>query len=594
MEILGIILARAGSKGLPDKCVRELRGRAVIEYTFEHAVASRRLSAVVLSTDSAPAKELARKFGIEVIDRPAELATDTATVDAAGRHAVESWESRHGNHVDAIVLLYGNVPVRGPGLIDRAIDHLLRTRCDSVRTVAPVGKFHPDWTFRLDGDRMIPYRPNSIYRRQDLEPLFYLDGAIAVLTREALFNALKTPADHQAFLGHDRRAIIQRPGDAVDIDARLDLLIAEAVLLSQSEGALGQTGSGAVAPINVGSHRIGPGYSAFVVAEAGVNHNGSVETALRLVDAAVEAGADAVKFQMFRAADLTTASAPTAAYQEKSGGERSQRDLLKRLELLQADFIRIKRHADERGIFFLATPFGEKELRALVELGVPALKFASTDLTNTPLLDAGAATGLPLLLSTGASSENEIAEAVERLHRAGAMDRLMLLHCVSCYPTPLDAVNLRAIRALEHRFGVVCGLSDHTTSITMGALAVAAGARVLEKHFTLDRQSAGPDHAMSLEPDPLMEYVAAVRAAETAMGDGHVGLTGLEREVRLVAGKSVVAACGIPAGARLQRDMLAVRRPGTGISPVELAKLLNRRAAVEIPSDTILTWDMVQ
>jgi CMP-N,N'-diacetyllegionaminic acid synthase len=230
MDVLGIILARAGSKGLPGKCMRELLGRPVIAYTFDHALASRRLTATVLSSDSEPAKRLAQALGIEVIDRPAELATDTATVDAAARHAVEEWETRHQGRVHIAVLLYGNIPVRPDGVIDRAVAKLIETKADSVRTVAPVSKQHPDWIHRLDGDRMIQFRPNSIYRRQDLEPLYYHDGAVAAVTRGALFDALKTPDDHQAFLGNDRRALVQRCEDAVDIDEAVDLHIAETIL----------------------------------------------------------------------------------------------------------------------------------------------------------------------------------------------------------------------------------------------------------------------------------------------------------------------------------------------------------------------------
>ena len=228
MFSLGIILARAGSKGLPDKCMRPLLGRPLIEHTFDHALAAARLGATLLSSDSAAALECARRRGIETVERPAALAGDTARIDDAARHAVEQWEGRHGRTVDAVVLLYGNIPVRRAGVIDEALAHLERSAADSVRTVAPIGRHHPDWLHRLDGDRMQQYRANGTYRRQDLEPLYYHDGAVAAVTRAALFAA--TRDDGQSFLGRDRRAIVQRPEDAVDVDEPADLLLAEAVL----------------------------------------------------------------------------------------------------------------------------------------------------------------------------------------------------------------------------------------------------------------------------------------------------------------------------------------------------------------------------
>ncbi|MFH1107594.1 MAG: N-acetylneuraminate synthase family protein [Planctomycetota bacterium] len=701
MTVLGVILARAGSKGLPGKCMRELLGRPVIAYTFEHARASRLLTDVVFSTDSDAAKVIAREAGIEVIDRPPELASDTATVDAAARHAVEEWERRHpggeelkgsrvrGGRVDAVVLLYGNIPVRAEGLIDRAIEHLMQTGADSVRSVAPVSKQHPDWVHRLEGDRMVQFRANSIYRRQDLEPLYYHDGAIAVVTRAALFGASETPDDHQSFLGRDRRAIVCSPEDAVDIDEPLDLLLAEAVLRGNvetqkrrnaearrrggteaqrqvvepqsheatkrrsdegetpkhrntetsakggdqtrgtSKGTFGADAYSVTSSRTVGiAHsKVGPGERVFIVAEAGVNHDGSVETALRMVDAAAEAGADAVKFQMFRATELATASAATAAYQGEHCGAKSQREMLTKLELTVGDFERIARRCEELGIALVITPFGVEDAVRIEKINTPfgqhvgtggsrragtsgierqehcsqssgtsvaAIKIASTDLTNGPLLDAATATGMPLILSTGASTAEEISEAVEGMARRGAIKRLVLLHCVSCYPTPMEAINLRAIAALRREFGVPVGLSDHTTSVEMGGWAVAAGACVLEKHFTLDRAAAGPDHAMSLTPEQLAEYVRKVREVEAVLGDGTVGMTQIEEDVRAAARKSVVSAVAIRQGTRLARSMLTLKRPGTGIPPNDLATLLGREAATDIPSDTLLSWDMVR
>lgn len=233
--VLGVILARAGSKGLPDKCGRPLLGRPVISYTFEHAGQCQLIDAVVLTTDSGVLKNLAVCAGVEVIDRPPSLATDFATVDDAARHAVNCWEERHGRVVDAVVLLYGNIPIRAADLLSRAIGHLFDTGADSVRSVAPIGRHHPDWLHRLDGDRMIQLRTNSIYRRQDLEPLYYHDGAAAVVARAALFGALDHPDDHQAFWGRDRRSLIQNPEDSVDIDEPLDFFVAEALLRAKGE-----------------------------------------------------------------------------------------------------------------------------------------------------------------------------------------------------------------------------------------------------------------------------------------------------------------------------------------------------------------------
>ncbi len=349
-----------------------------------------------------------------------------------------------------------------------------------------------------------------------------------------------------------------------------------------------------MANVMIAGRSVGARQPVFMVAEAGVNHDGSPDKALCLVDAAKAAGADAVKFQMFRAADLVTAQATPATYQRRGSGSSSQREMLARLELAPEAFERIKRRCDEQEIFFLATPFGLKEVARVQALGAVAIKIASTDLSHSQLVDAAMSTGLPLILSTGAATEEEIHAAVERVGAGGAHDRLTLLHCVSCYPTPLEAANLGAIGRLAQTFHVPCGLSDHTTETRIGAWAVAAGACMLEKHFTLDPSAPGPDHAMSLGPAQLAEYVSAVRRAEQAMGDGGYGMTSAEADVRLVAGRSVVAATRIHAGTRLTQDMLALKRPGGGIPARDLERLWGRRAATDINSDTMLAWDMVR
>lgn len=587
MENLAIIVARAGSKGLPDKCVRPLLGRPLIHYTIDHARASRRLSAIVLSTDSEPAKQCARERGVEIIDRPAELAHDTAHLDAVLRHAVAAWEARHGRRVDAVVMLYANVPLRGDGAIDAALALLESSGADSVRTVAPIGKHHPDWLHRLDGDRMRQYRVNSIDRRQDLEPLFYHDGAVVAVTRAALFDAVtRAPGDAHGFLGADRRAIVQRAADAVDIDEASDLCLAEALLRSRARGDDGAS----AAPVRIGARDIGRANEVYIIAEAGVNHDGDASAALELVAAAAAAGADALKVQVFQADKLTTAAAGSAAYQQACGYD-DQRAMLKRLELDDAALGAIRDACRQHKIEFLATPFDADDVRRLSALGVPAIKLASTDLDNLPLIGAAVETGLPLILSTGAADEAEVTAAMLRLQALDAADRTILLHCVSAYPTPLADANLRAIASLAERFARPTGFSDHTLETETGALAVAAGACVLEKHFTLDRARTGPDHAMSLTPDALAAYVRQARAAAAALGSGRIEVSPIEADVRRVARRSIVAARTLTAGTVLGAADLAVKRPGGGIAPTDIAGLIGRQVRIDVPADAPLRWE---
>lgn len=227
-NVVAVILARAGSRGLPGKNALTLAGRPMIAWTLDDALAATTVDDVVVTTDLNAAADVARGMNVLVIDRPAELASDTATVDSAARHAVEQYEARI-RPVSHVVVLYANVPIRAPGIIDAAVAHLLRTGCDSVRSVRPVEKQHPDWLHRLSADRMAPFCDNAIYRRQDLEPLYYHDGAVVAVTRASLFTV--DPARPHAFFGADRRAVVASGGPTVDIDDREDFDLAEAILL---------------------------------------------------------------------------------------------------------------------------------------------------------------------------------------------------------------------------------------------------------------------------------------------------------------------------------------------------------------------------
>jgi len=236
MHTVAVILVRAGSKGLPDKCVLPLCGRPVLSYTIGHAQSSRFVDEIILTTDSPRAKAIGRAAGLFLVDRPAELASDTATTQDATRHAVAQYESCTHRQADIIVALGGNVPIRQDGIIDRCVDRLVQTGCDSVQTVGPVGKYHPDWMYRLDDGRMMQYRPNNIVRRQNLEPLYCLDGAVVVVRRELLFSP-ETATNPTAYLGQDRQAVVQEE-ESVDIDTLADFYRAEAVIRVRNEAAI--------------------------------------------------------------------------------------------------------------------------------------------------------------------------------------------------------------------------------------------------------------------------------------------------------------------------------------------------------------------
>lgn len=345
--------------------------------------------------------------------------------------------------------------------------------------------------------------------------------------------------------------------------------------------------------MEIGGRRIGADLAPLVIAEAGVNHNGDPATALALVDAAAEAGADAVKFQTFSTDALTTADAPQAAYQRVRAKAASQAEMLRQLEL-PADALRAARdRALERGIHFLSTPFDAASVRLIAELGVPAFKVGSGDLTNAPLLRAVGGQGLPVLLSTGMGTLDEVEAALGVLRQAGA-SAIVLLQCTSAYPAPVDDANLRAMAAMRERFHVPVGYSDHTDGIGAAIAAAALGAAVIEKHLTLDRSLPGPDHAASLEPPAFAALVAGVGQAHAALGDGRKAPSPVEDDTRLAARRSLVLLRALAPGELIAASDLDALRPATGISPMRMDEVVGRRAARELQPRRPLMLDDVE
>lgn len=328
-----------------------------------------------------------------------------------------------------------------------------------------------------------------------------------------------------------------------------------------------------------------------IIAEAGVNHNGNFEMAKQLVDAAKKAGADYVKFQTSKKPEnVTSRFAQRASYQKKNLGEDgSQLSMLKKIRLEFPDYVLLKSYCDQQEINFLSTPFDLPAVDFLYGLGMDFFKIPSGEITNLPYLRKIARLGLPVVMSTGMSELQDVRNALNVLYNNGLKpDDITLLHCNTEYPTPYEDVNLKAMLTLKQEFGVKVGYSDHTQGIEVPIAAVAMGATVIEKHFTLDRTLPGPDHVASLEPNELEAMVIAIRNIEKAVGNGVKAITESERKNIAIARKSIIAARKIKAGELLSEENLTVKRPGSGISPMKWDEVIGTAAIRDFEEDELI------
>lgn len=325
-----------------------------------------------------------------------------------------------------------------------------------------------------------------------------------------------------------------------------------------------------------------------VIAEAGVNHNGSLDLAMQMVDAAKRAGADIIKFQTAKPEALISKYAEKAAYQKENTGEdESQLDMVRKIMLRYEQFIPLKRYCEQREIKFLSTPFDLDSIDFLEELGCDIWKIPSGEITNLPYLEKIARTHRPVIMSTGMATMDEVQDAMKVLKDAGAGE-VTLLHCTTQYPTPFEDVNLKAMITLRDQFDCAVGYSDHTKGIAIPVAATAMGATVIEKHFTLDRTMEGPDHKASLEPDELAEMVTAIRQVEKALGDGQKKPALSEIENKTVARKSIIAARNIKKGELYTEENLTTKRPGNGISPMRWYEFIGKTASRDYAEDELI------
>jgi N,N'-diacetyllegionaminate synthase len=327
----------------------------------------------------------------------------------------------------------------------------------------------------------------------------------------------------------------------------------------------------------------------FVIAEAGVNHNGDINRALAMVDIASDCGADAIKFQTFKTENLVMKNAPTATYQQKNTGDLRQYPMLKSFEFSLEQHIQLQTRCAEKSIVFISTPFEEGSADLLESLSVPAYKISSGEITNLPFLAHVARKGQPVILSTGMANLGEVENAVRCIEENGNTE-IIILHCLSNYPADPSEVNLHAIQTLKVAFGYPVGYSDHTSGSAISIASVAMGAVVIEKHFTLNRELPGPDHVASLEPDELKQMIADIRAVSSAFGDGIKRRKASEEDAAEVVRKSLVTTRPIKAGDVIDESSLRSLRPGNGISPAYIHFVVGRNASRDIEEGCMLSW----
>ena len=490
-----------------------------------------------------------------------------------------------GGDFEVFVCVPTTSPLRQARDLDDCIAAHLASEADVTMTIRPAGRnpYFNQVTLDKDGwARLVIPSDRELAFRQMAPPIFDLT-TVAYAARPDFVMGAESVWEGKV------KAVMVPEERALDIDTPLDFKIAEFLARSRRGGEAKQ---GAV-PLDLGGHLVGPGQPCFIIAEAGVNHNGELDQALALVEAAARAGADAVKFQSFTAEEVAVEDAPKASYQQQGDdADESQVEMLRRLELSPADHRVLAERCQERGIIFLSTPFDPASADLLHELGVKAFKLPSGEVTNLPFLRHVGAKGRPVILSTGMSSLAEVKRAVETLEGAG-VSQMALLHCVSAYPAPASSANLRAMETMASALGLPVGFSDHTQGIEVALAATALGACIIEKHFTLDRSLPGPDHKASLEPHELSALVRGVRRVEAALGHGRKELMPEERDVMKAARRSLVAARDIPAGTVISQEMLTLRRPGTGLGHEHLAQVTGRKARERIAAGTLVTLEML-
>lgn len=618
LKILAIIGARSGSKGISHKNIKPLLGKPLFAWAAEAAQASRYKPRIIMSTDSAEYAKLAREQGIEVpFLRPAGLSGDSVPDFDYLYHAVEWLEAHEGWRPDIVLRLPPTSPLVTPEHIDECIRLLVEdSAADSSRTITKAGK-HPYKLWKIEGDYIVPFLPESYIGVADAHnlprqsfPEAYSHVSVIALKRDTLM-------EKRAMAGDRIRYVLVPKEQAIDIDGELDFALAEillkhrAVAPEERETVLEWSRSvlGRALPLALNARRlfrqlppavkvqakyVGKGHPVFVVAEIGNNHNGDFDLAMRSIKAAADAGADAVKFQKRDVETLLAKEMKEMPYINERSFGKTYAEHREKQELSEEQFKKLKEYSETLGVVFFATPFDKKSADVLERIGVHAYKIASFDVTNLPLLEYVAKKGKPILLSTGASTLEEIDKAVECIVTHNTL--LILNHCTSLYPTPDNKIDLAMVRVLAERYKPLpVGYSGHEPDILPTVASIALGATTVERHFTLDKKMHGSDHHMSIEPQEFNRMVDDIRRMEVLLGSDEKKIYDDEVPIRHKHAKSIVVARPIKKGQRITLEDLTVKAPGYGINPMNMQALIGKIAAQDLDEDTVvpkeaLTW----
>ena len=509
-KIIAIIPARGGSKRIPEKNIMSLAGKPLIAYTIEAAKNSGYIDRVIVSTDDEKIAEISREYGAEIIIRPKEFAQDNSSSEDALLHVIKHLNENESYDPDYIVMLQATSPLRGTKLIDMAIEKAITTNADSVLSVCEAQHYY--LAGLIEEDKYIPEyekRPFS----HEMPKKFRETGAVYVTKKEHLIKTKNR-------LGGDQRAIVMDPVSSIDIDDENDFKLIERVIKAMNNKKMNK--------IKLGRKAISDEDPIFFIAEIGINHNGSLENAKKLIDMAVMLGADAVKFQK-RTPEICVPEHQRNIPRETPWGTMSYFDYKKMIEFEEEEYKEIDRYCKEKGILWFASPWDLTSYEFLEKFEVPIHKIASAKLTDKELLMKLKESKKPILLSTGGSTIEQVRKAVSLLEDTNP---LVIMHCNSGYPANERELNLKTIETLKREFpNHVIGYSGHELGITASVIAASLGARVIERHITLDRTMWGTDHAASLEFEGLRRLIRDLRKLDNWLGDGIKTVTETESNV---------------------------------------------------------------